>query len=81
MTYIKNILQRSAACTRRLLSLITNIYIQSKALSLYSHSLPFAPPDSYAHKPTISPHDDFARGVLSLPENTPGYLAAAEVGS
>jgi hypothetical protein len=89
LTYIKNILQRSAACTRRLLSLtlegqlrldtITFIY-KSKALSLYSHSLPFAPPDSYALTSLQTAHDDFARGVLSLPENTPGYLAAAEVG-
>ena len=86
---IKSILQRSAACTRRLLSLtlegqlrldtLISIY-KSKALSLYSHSLPFAPPNSYSLTSLQSAHDDFARGILSLPDNTPGYLAAAEVG-
>ena len=57
LAYIKSILQRSAACTRRLLSLTlegqlrldTLIFIyKSKALSLYSHSLSFAPPNSYS---------------------------------
>ena len=42
--------------------------------------MPFAPPNSYALTSLQSAHDDFARGILSLFDNTPGYLAAAEVG-
>ena len=88
LAYIKSILQ-SAACTRRFLSLSLEgqlrldalIFIyKSKALSLYSHSLPFAPPNSYALTSLQLAHDDVARGILSLPDNTPGYLAAAKVG-